>query len=99
MIPNGSGQQDAFYDPEDWHNFSLFLRDESRFVLSDYWDTFIGNVVFTSKNRTQTLEKGTKLVRARIGTRLFTLEDGNEQPSPLFPEEMWDIGVRSCNQA
>jgi len=77
-----------FNDPEDLLNFAKYLCEINRFILSDYWDNFIKTVVETSHKRAKIIEKGVTLVRARIGTKWVTFDDGDEQPCPISPLDM-----------
>jgi hypothetical protein len=78
----------GFVNPEDWQEFTKYLCEANRFILSDYWQRFIDTVITTSHKRATRLGKGSRLVRARIGTRWVEFEDGNEQPCPISPHEM-----------
>lgn len=75
-----------FLNPEDWRKFTRYLSEDNRFILSDYWDEFIENVIRTSHKRTIRLKKGITLVRARIGASW--IDDGDEQSCPISPREM-----------
>jgi hypothetical protein len=86
MQPDNKNKQ--FNDPEDWHNFTKYLCETNRFILSDYWDNFIKTIVETSEKRAKILKKGVTLVRARIGTEWVTFDDGGEQPCPISPHDM-----------
>lgn len=77
-----------FGDPEDWRRFGKYLCETNRFILSEYWESFIKKVIITSHKRTKILKKGTRLIRARIGTSWVKFEDGDEQPRPISPHEM-----------
>lgn len=86
MEPDNKNKQ--FNDPEDWLNFTKYLCEINRFILSDYWDNFIKTVVETSHKRAKILKKGAGLVRARIGTDSVTFDEGDEQPCPISPLDM-----------
>jgi hypothetical protein len=77
-----------FLNPEDWQEFTRYLSEANRFILSDYWEEFIENIIRTSHKRTKTLKKGVTLVRARIGTSCIEFDDADEQPCPISPLKM-----------
>lgn len=77
-----------FSDPDDWRNFRVYLAETNRFALSPYWESFLRNIRDTASKRTVTVERGARLVRARIGTRCVEFGDGGGQPSPIPPKEM-----------
>lgn len=77
-----------FINPEDWQGFTKYLSETNRFILSDYWEQFVDNILRTAHKRTKTLEKNKTLVRARIGTSWIVFDDGEEQPYPISPHEM-----------
>ena len=81
-------ENNDFFAPEDWKEFTRYLSGTNRFILSDYWKKFVDNIVSTAKKRAKTLKKGKKLVRARIGTRWIQFDDDDEQPYPISPHEM-----------
>jgi hypothetical protein len=77
-----------FIDPEDWQKFTYYLCEENRFILSDYWNEFIKQIVNTTNKRTKILKKDRKLFRARIGSDWKVFEDGDEQLYAISPHEM-----------
>lgn len=78
----------GFLNPEDWQEFTRYLSEANRFILSDYWRQFIENIIRTAHKRTKRLKAGITLVRARIGTSWIECDDGDEQPYPISPHEM-----------
>lgn len=78
----------GFLNPEDWQEFTRYLSEANRFILSDYWRQFIENIIRTAHKRTKRLKAGITLVRARIGTSWIEFDDGDEQPYPISPHEM-----------
>jgi hypothetical protein len=88
MTDKAHRRRAEFSGPEDWREFTLYLSEVNRFVLSDHWHEFIRDVVRTSNKRAKTLEQGAKLARARIGTDWVEFDDGDEQPFPLSPHRM-----------
>jgi len=66
-----------FKSPNDWQQFCYFILRTNRYVLNKDWADFIDIILFSAKKRETTLEKGTKLVRARIGSYYDEREDEN----------------------
>jgi len=83
-----ANKSNHFIDPDDWRKFEKYLCETNRFILSNYWENFIKIVVKTAHKRTKILKKGTRLLRARIGTSWVEFEEGDEQPCPISPHEM-----------
>jgi hypothetical protein len=83
-----SSEKSQFNDPNDWQNFTKYIYETNRFVLTDDWEYFMGLIIKTSHKRTEILKKGTKLLRARTGTNWVQFDDGDEQPCPISPLEM-----------
>jgi len=81
-------QYKEFVDPNDWKNFADYLRNNNRFVLSNYWDEFFKIIIKTSKKREKAILKNTGFVRARIGSEWITLSEGAAQVSPISPKKM-----------
>jgi len=88
MNTMNNNEKNKFLNPEDWQGFTKYLSETNRFILSDYWEKFVDNIIRTAKKRAKTLEKGKTLVRARIGTSWIKFDDGDEQPCPISPQEM-----------
>lgn len=88
MIVRSLKENAEFVNPEDWQEFTKYLFEANRFILSDYWEKFFKIVIKTSRKRTKILKKGMTLVRARTGAGLIDFGDGNPQPCPISPLEM-----------
>ena len=88
MNLRGKKENTEFANPEDWQEFTKYLRETNRLILSDYWHQFIGTIIKTSHERSKRLKKGVTLLRARIGASWIEFEDGDEQPCPISPHEM-----------
>lgn len=71
MSPSKSG----FEAPDDWAKFSSYLMETNRYVLKARWKRFLASILRTSKKRTHIIQKGAKLVRARIGSEWDEYED------------------------
>jgi hypothetical protein len=81
-------ENSQFNDPNDWQNFTKYIYETNRFMLTDEWEYFMGLIIKTSHKRTKILKKGTELVRARTGTSCVQFDDGDEQPCPISLLEM-----------
>ena len=66
-----------FKSPNEWQYFCDFIVRSNRYVLNKNWADFIDFILFSAKKRESILEKGTKLVRARIGSHYEEYEDEN----------------------
>jgi len=88
MIMSKREENNEFVNPEDWQEFTTYLYEANRFILSDYWEKLIEIVIKTSRKRAKRLKKGTTLIRARIGASWIESDDENEQHCPISPHEM-----------
>ena len=81
-----------FRTPKEWHDFCDYIVRTNRYVLDKDWNGFIKTLLSTAEKRETILEKGTKLVRARIGSYMEEVEeeDGNLRidSGPLPPKEL-----------
>ena len=83
---------DEFKSPNGWQEFCDFILRTNRYVLNSTWADFINTVLSSAKKRETILGKGTKLVRARIGSHYDEREEKNGEwriiTGPLQPEEL-----------
>ena len=81
-----------FKSPNEWQQFCDFIVRKNRYVLNKDWADFIDIILFSAKKRETILEKGTKLVRARIGSHYEEREEENGElrvvTGPLPPKEL-----------
>jgi hypothetical protein len=81
-----------FKSPNEWQEFCNFIVRTNRYVLNKTWTDFINLILFSAQKRETILEKGTKLVRARIGSYYDEREDENGElrvvTGPLPPKEL-----------
>ena len=81
-----------FRSPNEWQNFCDFIVRTNRYVLNRKWANFIDIILITAKKRETILERGTKLVRARIGSHYSEYEEKNGElrvvSGPLPPKEL-----------
>lgn len=66
-----------FKNPDEWSYFCSYVIKTNRYVLDKQWKEFIDTILFTAKKREIPLNKGTVLVRARIGSHYEEKEDLN----------------------
>jgi len=66
-----------FKSPNEWQHFCDFIVRTNRYVLNKDWADFIDIILFSAEKRETILEKGTKLVRARIGSYYEEREEEN----------------------
>lgn len=81
-----------FKSPYEWQNFCEFIVRTNRYVLNKNWADFIDIILFSANKRETILKKGTKLVRARIGSHYEEYEEKNGElrvvSGPLPPKEL-----------
>jgi hypothetical protein len=81
-----------FEGPNEWNKFCSFIVHKNRYVLNKHWTNFLDIILFTAQKRETILEKGIKLVRARIGSYYEELEEQNGEIKvmygPLRPKEI-----------
>jgi len=85
-------KEKVFKSPNEWQQFCDFIVRTNRYVLNKKWTAFIETVLFSSRKRETILEKGTKLVRARIGSYEEEREEENGGlrilSGPLPPKDL-----------
>jgi len=85
-------KEKEFKSPNEWLHFCNFVVRTNRYVLNKDGADFVDTILLSSKKRETILEKGTKLVRARIGSYEEEREEENGElrvvTGPLPPKEL-----------
>ena len=53
MSTNKDKKENEFLNPEDWQGFTRYLSETNRFILSDYWEKFVDNIIKYGSQKNQ----------------------------------------------